>query len=67
MDALTFLRNDHESVLGMIELFERGRGDGAAEIRAFGSRDESGDRRIPTRSGGRAILLAGGAAGASRR
>lgn len=34
MDALTFLRNDHESVLGMIELFERGRGDGAAETRA---------------------------------
>ncbi|MGK8486775.1 hemerythrin domain-containing protein [Nocardia asiatica] len=34
MDALTFLRNDHESVLGMIELLERGRGNGAAETRA---------------------------------
>ncbi|MGK8520140.1 hemerythrin domain-containing protein [Nocardia asteroides] len=34
MDALTFLRNDHESVLGMIEVLERGRGNGAAETRA---------------------------------
>ncbi|MEU2035222.1 hemerythrin domain-containing protein [Nocardia amamiensis] len=34
MDAMTFLRNDHESVLGMIESLERGRGDGAAEVRA---------------------------------
>ncbi|WP_433634665.1 hemerythrin domain-containing protein [Nocardia sp. CA-120079] len=33
MDALTFLRNDHESVLGMIELLERGSGDGEIETR----------------------------------
>ncbi|TQM26309.1 hemerythrin domain-containing protein [Nocardia bhagyanarayanae] len=34
MDALTFLRADHESVLGMIESLERGRGNGEAELAA---------------------------------
>lgn len=33
MDALTFLRADHESVLGMIESLERGRGTGETEVR----------------------------------
>ncbi|NKY87381.1 hemerythrin domain-containing protein [Nocardia veterana] len=33
MDAITFLRNDHESVLGMLESLERGRGTGDAELR----------------------------------
>lgn len=32
MDALTFLRTDHESVLGMLESLERGRGGGETEI-----------------------------------
>ncbi|MBF4998745.1 hemerythrin domain-containing protein [Nocardia sp. BSTN01] len=36
MDALTFLRNDHESVLGMLESLERGRGTGEAEVKARG-------------------------------
>ncbi len=33
MDALTFLRADHESVLGMIESLERGRGTSETEVR----------------------------------
>ncbi|MGY1943871.1 hemerythrin domain-containing protein [Nocardia asiatica] len=37
MDALTFLRTDHESVLGMLESLERGRGSGEAEVRARGN------------------------------
>ncbi|MGW0245477.1 hemerythrin domain-containing protein [Nocardia goodfellowii] len=32
MDALTFLRNDHESVLGILESLERGRGAGETEM-----------------------------------
>lgn len=36
MDALTFLRADHESVLGMIESLERGRGTSEAEVRNRG-------------------------------
>ncbi|GGL17314.1 hemerythrin domain-containing protein [Nocardia jinanensis] len=32
MDALTFLRGEHESVLGMIESLERGRGDSEIEL-----------------------------------
>lgn len=32
MDALTFLRADHESVLGMVESLERGRGFSEAEL-----------------------------------
>ncbi|MGY2031242.1 hemerythrin domain-containing protein [Nocardia gipuzkoensis] len=36
MDALTFLRTDHQSVLGMLESLERGRGSGEAEVRARG-------------------------------
>ncbi|MBF6317327.1 hemerythrin domain-containing protein [Nocardia cyriacigeorgica] len=34
MDALAFLRTDHESVLGMIETLERGRGTSAADLEA---------------------------------
>ncbi|MGV9614782.1 hemerythrin domain-containing protein [Nocardia xishanensis] len=34
MDALTFLRGEHESVLGMIESLERGRGNREAELQA---------------------------------
>ncbi|WP_280252269.1 hemerythrin domain-containing protein [Nocardia abscessus] len=37
MDALTFLRTDHQSVLGMLESLERGRGGGEAEVRARGN------------------------------
>ncbi|WP_063057616.1 hemerythrin domain-containing protein [Nocardia sienata] len=36
MDALTFLRADHESVLGMIESLERGRGTSETELRNRG-------------------------------
>ncbi|MBF6073928.1 hemerythrin domain-containing protein [Nocardia beijingensis] len=36
MDALTFLRTDHEGVLGILESLERGRGGGEAEVRARG-------------------------------
>ncbi|TDP32932.1 hemerythrin domain-containing protein [Nocardia ignorata] len=36
MDVLSFLRADHESVLGMIESLERGRGNSAAELDARG-------------------------------
>ncbi|MEU1993905.1 hemerythrin domain-containing protein [Nocardia gamkensis] len=36
MDALTFLRTDHEGVLGILESLERGRGSGEAEVRARG-------------------------------
>lgn len=34
MDALTFLRADHEGVLGMIESLERGRGNSDAELQS---------------------------------
>ncbi|MBF6496643.1 hemerythrin domain-containing protein [Nocardia cyriacigeorgica] len=34
MDALAFLRTDHESVLGMIETLERSRGTSAADLEA---------------------------------
>ncbi|MGV9721135.1 hypothetical protein [Nocardia beijingensis] len=34
MDALTFLRTDHEGVLGILESLERGRGGGEAEVHA---------------------------------
>ncbi|MFE7742743.1 hemerythrin domain-containing protein [Nocardia sp. NPDC057455] len=37
MDALTFLRTDHEGVLGILESLERGRGSGEAEVRARGN------------------------------
>lgn len=36
MDALTFLRSEHESVLGMVESLERGRGLSEAELQDRG-------------------------------
>ncbi|MFI6314416.1 hypothetical protein ACIBEK_30290 [Nocardia fusca] len=46
MDALTFLRADHESVLGMIESLERGRGTSETEIR---DRMAAAKKKAPTR------------------
>lgn len=41
MDALTFLRADHEGVLGMIESLERGRGNSDAEIGSTAGPDQT--------------------------
>lgn len=47
MDALTFLRQDHKSVLGMLEVLDEAPSGFGAEISGFGNDgDQSGDRRV---------------------